>query len=314
MPTKRVQRINKSNENVLICGNGPSLAQIDYTRLPAEYDVFRCNQFYFEDQYFAGKNIKACFFNPSVLVYQYWTVKVLQEREEYKIEHIVASSFGNMIFDRYQAIIDYLVDVIDGYEAFLATNLELNAYLRSAELYRKKRPTSGVYMIMAAIASGYRNIYLAGIDFYQGAMYAFDTEKDNLLNIIPNISDKGGVNENHSKNFDLEIIRFLQENADVSLYSVCPSSELATQIQLSESQVASAETQIEAKPADSIKDMVMPDKEALHCYQAIINPPVDKVWKKDHKNIYQNIYYHLIGDLFRLPYVAFKYIQKKYQK
>ncbi|EFP3399602.1 alpha-2,3 sialyltransferase, partial [Campylobacter jejuni] len=46
------------NINALVCGNGPSLKNIDYKRLPKQFDVFRCNQFYFEDRYFVGKDVK----------------------------------------------------------------------------------------------------------------------------------------------------------------------------------------------------------------------------------------------------------------
>ena len=42
---------------IIIAGNGPSLKEIDYKRLPKEYDVFRCNQFFFEDKYYLGKDV-----------------------------------------------------------------------------------------------------------------------------------------------------------------------------------------------------------------------------------------------------------------
>lgn len=56
------------NINALVCGNGPSLKNIDYKRLPKQFDVFRCNQFYFEDRYFVGKDVKYVFFNPFVFL------------------------------------------------------------------------------------------------------------------------------------------------------------------------------------------------------------------------------------------------------
>lgn len=49
---------------VIVAGNGESLSQIDYRLLPKNYDVFRCNQFYFEERYFLGNKIKAVFFTP----------------------------------------------------------------------------------------------------------------------------------------------------------------------------------------------------------------------------------------------------------
>lgn len=50
-----------NTDKVVIAGNGPSLASIDYSKLPENFDVFRCNQFYFEDKYYLGKKIKKYF-------------------------------------------------------------------------------------------------------------------------------------------------------------------------------------------------------------------------------------------------------------
>ncbi|EGN3143297.1 hypothetical protein IH205_001728 [Campylobacter jejuni] len=82
------------NINALVCGNGPSLKNIDYKRLPKQFDVFRCNQFYFEDRYFVGKDVKYVFFNPFVFFEQYYTSKKLIQNEEYNIENIVCSTIN----------------------------------------------------------------------------------------------------------------------------------------------------------------------------------------------------------------------------
>ena len=66
---------------IIIAGNGPSLAQIDYTRHPKDFDVFRCNQFYFEDKYFLGKNIKGVFFNYFIFKEQFFTLHYLKEKK-----------------------------------------------------------------------------------------------------------------------------------------------------------------------------------------------------------------------------------------
>ncbi len=69
------------NINALVCGNGPSLKNIDYKRLPKQFDVFRCNQFYFEDRYFVGKDVKyvflilLCFLNNTILVKNLYKTK-----------------------------------------------------------------------------------------------------------------------------------------------------------------------------------------------------------------------------------------------
>ncbi|EAJ3978590.1 alpha-2,3 sialyltransferase, partial [Campylobacter jejuni] len=51
-------------KKAIIAGNGPSLLSIDYSRLPKNYDLFRTNQFYFEDKYYLGKKVNFAFSNP----------------------------------------------------------------------------------------------------------------------------------------------------------------------------------------------------------------------------------------------------------
>ena len=93
-----------SNKYAIVAGSGPSLKEIDYTRLPPppvvdnvsfdinNYDIFRCNQFYFEDKYYLGKKIKFAFANPNVLFEQSYTYKALIYTQEYKIDNIVVSN------------------------------------------------------------------------------------------------------------------------------------------------------------------------------------------------------------------------------
>lgn len=45
-------------ENVIVVGNGPSLKEIDYSKLPKDFDVFRTNTFFMEDKYYLGKKAK----------------------------------------------------------------------------------------------------------------------------------------------------------------------------------------------------------------------------------------------------------------
>ena len=43
-----VNNIKNGNTACVVAGNGPSLAKIDYERLPLKFDASRCNQFYFK--------------------------------------------------------------------------------------------------------------------------------------------------------------------------------------------------------------------------------------------------------------------------
>ncbi|MFK0391533.1 alpha-2,3-sialyltransferase, partial [Campylobacter jejuni] len=133
-------------QNIIIAGNGPSLKNINYKRLPREYDVFRCNQFYFEDKYYLGKKIKAVFFNPGVFLQQYHTAKQLILKNEYEIKNIFCSTF-NLPFiesnDFLHQFYNFFPDAKLGYEVI--ENLkEFYAYIKYNEIYFNKRITSGV--------------------------------------------------------------------------------------------------------------------------------------------------------------------------
>ena len=76
----------------VIAGNGPSLAAIDYKRLPKDFDVFRCNQFYLEDAYYLGRQIDSVFFVTWAMLENYYTLQHLMERGEYECKNIWSPS------------------------------------------------------------------------------------------------------------------------------------------------------------------------------------------------------------------------------
>ncbi|ELD3669886.1 alpha-2,3 sialyltransferase, partial [Campylobacter jejuni] len=222
-------------KKVIIAGNGPSLKEIDYSRLPNDFDVFRCNQFYFEDKYYLGKKCKAVFYNPSLFFEQYYTLKHLIQNQEYETELIVCSNFNlthieseNFLKNFY----DYFPDAHLGYDFFKQLK-EFNAYFKFHEIYFNQRITSGIYMCAVAIALGYKEIYLSGIDFYQnGSSYAFDTKQKNLLKLVSNFKNDNSHYIGHSKNTDLKALEFLEKTYKIKLYCLCPNSLLANFIEL----------------------------------------------------------------------------------
>ena len=98
-----MENLKDLKKYAIVAGNGPSLTEIDYTRLhiptnlPANcdfsdileyYDIFRCNQFYFEDKYYLGKNIKAVTFATQMFFEQIYTMLHLKQKGEYNIESL----------------------------------------------------------------------------------------------------------------------------------------------------------------------------------------------------------------------------------
>ena len=273
--------MNTSKKPVIIAGNGPSLARIDYTRLPQDFDVYRCNQFYFEDKYYLGKRVTSAFFNPAVFYEQYYTLKNLEERGEYSYEHLYSSKmlwgtedlrinpFFNMVFP----------DAIELY-SIMREYPKVHAFLKYNDLFHRQRATSGVLMLLAAAINGYREMHLIGIDFYEGGDYAFDIKKKNLLRLVPEFKERA-KSEQHTKNFDLQAIKVIAEHFDLKLYDLSLDSNHP--LGLPKSPVVNSSFTLEDKPRGYIKDVMVPKTD---------NPLACRgVSERDlMKDIYQRVY------------------------
>ncbi len=246
-------------QNVIIAGNGPSLQSINYQRLPKKYDIFRCNQFYFEDKYYLGKNIKAAFFNPYPFLQQYHTAKQLVFNNEYKIENIFCSTFNLPFIEKDNFInkfYDFFPDAKLGHK--IIENLkEFYAYIKYNEIYLNKRITSGIYMCAIAVALGYKNIYLCGIDFYKGeTIYPFEAMSKNIKKTFPWIKDFK-LSNCHSKEYDIEILKLLESIYKVNFYALCDNSALVNYFSLSAS--TDNDFILENKSGSCVRDILLTD-------------------------------------------------------
>lgn len=263
------------NENAVIAGNGPSLAKIDYNRLPEHFDVFRCNQFYFEDSYFLGKEVKYAFFNPFLFFEQYYTLSSLNYNKEYEIENIICSTFNNpAIDDVYKlSILKNLFsevwmggDILNRLDGFCPV-------LHFNELYHQKRITSGVYMCACATALGYKKIYLTGIDLYSsGSVYAFDSKRENLIKVLPEIKKDDSVYGFHSSDYDIFVLNMLVEKYGVEIYSLSSESPISQHFHLAPLLEKKSDFKIEKKSENAIRDLLLPNKNAYEVFNnAMIN-------------------------------------------
>ncbi|HHF4042691.1 alpha-2,3-sialyltransferase [Haemophilus influenzae] len=282
------QSINQS-KSVIIAGNGTSLKSIDYSLLPKDYDVFRCNQFYFEDHYFLGKKIKKVFFNYSVIFEQYYTFLQLIKNNEYEYADIILSSFLNLGHSELKKIQSLLPQIDLGHN-YLKKLRAFDTHLQYHELYEDKRITSGVYMCAVATAMGYKDLYLTGIDFYQekGNPYAFHHQKENIIKLLPSFSQSKSQSNIHSMEYDLSALHFLQKHYGINIYCISPESPLCNYFPLS----------LLNNPITFLPE------EKKNYTQDILIPP-ESVYKKigiySKPRIYQNLIFRLIWDILRLP-------------
>lgn len=260
----KMEDINLIKKPIIIAGNGPSLAQIDYSRLPEDFDVFRCNQFFFEEKYFLGKKIKGVFYNPFILKEQFFTLHHLQKRGEYSVEdvycNITMGLWDRQTWDgKNKNLEENLKFDFPGVKStypFLEQMSEFNALHKFYALYYEKRFTTSIIMLIVALAQGYREIYLTGIDFYEsgGTSYAFDTKKSGLIDKIPNFGKENFSDDVHEKNVDIKAIQLALQLENVKLYSLNPNTSLSQIVPLAP-KIKSFFT-LQDKPKDYINDFI----------------------------------------------------------
>ncbi|MGC6408548.1 alpha-2,3-sialyltransferase [Bisgaard Taxon 45] len=295
-----------SKKVAVVAGNGQSLAEIDYSLLPEKYDVFRCNQFYFEERYFLGKKLKAVFFTPEVFLEQYYTLYHLKQNNEYFVDEIILSSFNHPTVDleQNQKIQNLFVDAINGYENYLAKLTAFDVYLRYKELYENQRITSGVYMCAVAIAMGYTDIYLTGIDFYQSnkEKYAFDYKQPNILHLLPDFQKNKIQFDYHHEHVDLEALHFLQEHYQVNLYSLSPTSPLSEHFPAPPVEANGEVTFVAQQKENYIHDILLPPRSVYEKLGLVVS-------KKE--RFHSNLIVRLIRDVLKLPSVLKHYLREK---
>lgn len=191
---------------LVVAGNGPSLKNIDYELLPADFDLFRANQFYAEDRYYLGKKVTGAFFNLEFLRPQTYTFYQLKERGEYEIEHIYCSyAFPLENHINPQAL--SLYPEIRLFHNYIKQFPELHTLNCCNERYAWRHFTTGICMIITGMALGYKEIYLTGIDFYEGEeKYAFE-HSENMRKLLPQIDDSKHKDEAHNKAFELHALK-----------------------------------------------------------------------------------------------------------
>lgn len=256
---------------IVIAGSGPSFLKIDYSRLPRDFDVFRCNQFYLEDQYFLGKKIKGVFFNPQVFKEQYFTLHHLQERGEYEVEDV----YCNWAFkDEENDWNGQFIELINCFPCIKNTYHYLEKlphFLKEDRFYRVfygRWATSGIVMLITAIAQGYKEIYLTGIDFYTGGGtdYAFEVKNKKIANLLP-FNLKNYQSPVHNQEIDRAFIHLALKIKDIKLYAISPDTPLCELLPLAPIQREKDQFKILPKPQGYICDLIdLPSNDAKYAH------------------------------------------------
>ncbi len=231
------ENFQRESDNLVICGNGPSLADINYNLIPDNFDVFRCNQFYQEDNYFMGKRAKLASLNEIVILENYTTYKYLVENNEYYIENIVIN-----YLDSNKKMVDAKLEILSEIltpEKLFGEHKELISFLSYSANILCKRPTSGIYLTILGVMLGYKNFYLAGIDLMQpidNKHYVYNLDnKEASFHINKSLINNPCHNDIHTKEFDLQVLNFLITHYDINIFSLSEKSPLSQYITIPQS-------------------------------------------------------------------------------
>ncbi len=267
------ETFNRESENLIVCGNGPSLAHINYNLLPNDFDIFRCNQFYQEESYLLGKNIKLVSLNENFILESYATYKKTIELGEYYIENIIVNyldSNKNLIKEKLEIFSEILTP-----EKLFGEHKELISYLSYYENIHNKRPTAGIYLTILGAMLGYKNFFLSGIDLMQsvdGQNYVYTlVGKKNSFSISKHlVSPVYTTNNIHSGEFDLQILEFLVTHYKINLFSISEKSPLTQHINLPKKNNTSKNNNLEntlkfPKNINATLDFILPAGISTSC-------------------------------------------------
>ena len=308
---------------IVIAGNGPSLKEIDYKRLPKEFDVFRCNLFFLEDKYYLGKDVTSYFMRIDTLDTLFATSSVLNINKEYNIQNRYFPGYATNWTKEslaYFYSLKYASDMYRSHEIILRFLDEwVNTY--------QKYPTTGIVMILTAVALGYTEIYVTGIEFFKtkdGNRYGFSIDQKSDLAQNSNFSNTGEYASAHSEETDRAAIDLVKTFEDVKIYCLSENTELSKLLPLAPVQNDSPYIP-EDKPEGYLKDIVLSFEQQKEEKEKLLHEEYERNQgiKQKIKNIFikkdlvdewdfirQNSLVRFVYQTIKLPYIILKIIIK----
>lgn len=205
--------------NVVIGGSGPSLMSVDYTKLPDDYFCIRVNNFFFEDTFYLGKKIDLVVFSGDKRALRFY-VKTLNDvikRDIYSIHSVASQS-------PYAGRYNYTVP----FEKIVVQDDSLRLFIDQQQRKFQKKISSGLWAVIKAYELGAKNIYLCGIDFYQGpSKYFYDFPPNYRRLMLPNLEARGYDTIIHNWDLDKSILEFISAKVSVHLSNTHDSFDSA---------------------------------------------------------------------------------------
>ena len=160
---------------VVIAGNGPSMSLVDQRHIPTNALVFRTNFFFLESEPTLGSRVDAFFWAADQpALHRRLHAEVGSGR--YEIGAFVSPlDLNRSKSDRWNPVFAAAFQPSFDHWAILAHEPRI-----ARAMSQRPLPTSGLQMLATAAVVGFRDIHLAGIDFYQdlGVRYSYAIPAD----------------------------------------------------------------------------------------------------------------------------------------
>lgn len=263
-------------KKILVAGNGPSIKDIDYRRLPKNIDILRVNHFYKEDYYYLGKNINYYIPGGATGLIEYLPLVFAKTMEGvYNIfKYYLYDSF---ITDYFSYLVTFedmpIVDIDKHKSIYNYIKLYRNYYKRYNSYFY---PNCGTLGIIKSIEYGYKEIYIVGIELVDGNNWEHFYKSD-ISKFDINAHEKY-----HSAKFEKDLIKFMSNLPDIKMYSVSESCGINEILEL-----APIQNNNPYIPIKKTREEIELSKDSLIFLDEVKNK-IFKEWKKSKILFYQN--------------------------
>lgn len=199
-----------------IVGNGPSVADVRLSPQEIENSViFRANWFFLEEERRFGDRVDGFFWSVDNKGLRQ-NLKEIQKIDQYRIGAFFQPHTPSNRNDRVLIPEEEWLSPSYDHWAALAMDPTLARYLMGRPL-----PTQGIQMIAFAAIMGFKQIHVAGLDFYAevAKRYAWDVP-ESVQRHLKSKDVHGGYESAHSLDLDLHLLRTIREHYQFELIGV----------------------------------------------------------------------------------------------
>ena len=145
--------------SILVCGNGPSVCNIDFTRVKMDSKVMRMTNFFLEDTYYAGKRVDYYIEYVKRLERQYFNIRMLDMKGEYSFD--MENVWMTVMFESNSHF-----PTVKMATPLIQKNPLIAEFRSFYEFYYGQYLTTGLQGVALAVCLGYKEVYLAGFDLF----------------------------------------------------------------------------------------------------------------------------------------------------